>query len=322
MAEVSIIVPVYNTEKYLRNTLDALCSQTLKDIEIILVDDGSTDFSGKICDEYAEKDGRVKAVHTENQGVSAARNTGLELASGEYIGFFDSDDLPDGDMYESLLALAKKTGCDIALTVPLVVYNDGKTHTRAKNGGELFYNDRQDILRRFLSNEFGSGAHRLLVRSQLAKAVRFDTSLKINEDKLYMFEIMRRADSVGYLDEVKYKYFRRNGSLSFSRFSSKYFDGLTVAEKINDIIRRDYPALADNALAALAVSHLWLLKIMYLENGLDENRERWEKSVEFLRGLGASFCKKHLSRNDYIKWLSLKIGTPLFKIMTRLFSRN
>ena len=98
--KISIIIPVYNVEKYLRRCLNSIINQTYKDIEIILVDDGSTDNSGKICDEYKEKDNRIVVIHKENGGLSDARNAGIDIAKGKYIGFIDSDDFADIRMYE------------------------------------------------------------------------------------------------------------------------------------------------------------------------------------------------------------------------------
>lgn len=102
MIKVSIIVPIYNTENYLNTCIKNLINQTLKEIEIILIDDGSTDNSGKICDEYAKKDKRIKVIHKKNEGAALARNVGIEIAQGEYIAFVDSDDYTDFDYYEKL----------------------------------------------------------------------------------------------------------------------------------------------------------------------------------------------------------------------------
>ena len=111
--KVSIIVPVYKVEKYLRKCIDSIINQTLKDIEIILVDDGSPDKCGKICDEYAAKDTRIKVIHKENGGLSSARNAGMEVAEGEYIGFVDSDDWIESDMYMTLWQKAKDINADL-----------------------------------------------------------------------------------------------------------------------------------------------------------------------------------------------------------------
>ena len=113
--KISVIIPVYNTEEYLKECLDSVINQTLKDIEIILIDDGSTDNSGKFCDEYAEKDTRIKVIHQENQGLGRVRNKGLKIAKGEYIGFVDSDDWIAQDFYEKLYNAAIDNDSEIAI---------------------------------------------------------------------------------------------------------------------------------------------------------------------------------------------------------------
>ena len=110
---LSVIIPVYNVEPYLEKCLDSVLKQTYKDMEILIIDDGSTDRSGAISDEYAAKDSRIRVFHTENRGLSAARNLGLDNAVGGYIGFVDSDDWIEPDMYEVLLKKAEETGADI-----------------------------------------------------------------------------------------------------------------------------------------------------------------------------------------------------------------
>ncbi len=112
---ISVIVPVYKVEPYLRQCLDSILNQTCRDLEVLLIDDGSPDRSGEICDEYGRKDDRVRVFHTENRGLSAARNLGLKEARGEYIGFVDSDDWIEPDMYEVLLRRVEETGADIGV---------------------------------------------------------------------------------------------------------------------------------------------------------------------------------------------------------------
>ena len=121
---ISIIVPIYNVEKYLKKCIDSIINQTYKNLEIILVDDGSPDNCGKICDEYAKKDNRIKVIHKENGGVSSARNVGVENATGEYIGFVDSDDYIEKDMYEVLINNLKKENADISIISNYEVYKN------------------------------------------------------------------------------------------------------------------------------------------------------------------------------------------------------
>ena len=113
MPVLSIIVPVYNVEQYLGKCLDSIKNQSFKDFEAILIDDGSTDGSGAICDEYAARDNRFKVIHQENKGVSNARNVGLELAIGQYFGLIDADDQIEPDMYENMISTAKEYMADI-----------------------------------------------------------------------------------------------------------------------------------------------------------------------------------------------------------------
>ena len=115
MAKVSVIVPVYKVENYLKKCVNSLINQTLKDIEIILVDDGSPDSCGKICDEYAKNDSRVKVIHKQNEGLSEARNVGIMAAKSPYIGFVDSDDYVAEDMYEMLYENLIKTNADVSV---------------------------------------------------------------------------------------------------------------------------------------------------------------------------------------------------------------
>lgn len=116
MFKISVIVPIYNVEKYLKQCIDSLLNQTLKDIEIVLVDDGTKDNSGKIADEYKSKFDNIKVIHQENGGLGPARNTGIDNATGEYIAFVDGDDWVQSDMYEKLYKIAKKTDCDIVVS--------------------------------------------------------------------------------------------------------------------------------------------------------------------------------------------------------------
>ena len=115
MPELSVIVPVYKVEKYLSKCIDSILAQTFTDFELILIDDGSPDRCGEICDEYAAKDSRIIVIHQQNKGVSAARNAGLEIAKGKYIGFVDSDDWIEPEMYQILIATANETASELVI---------------------------------------------------------------------------------------------------------------------------------------------------------------------------------------------------------------
>ena len=125
--DVSILIPVYNEEVYLPRCLDSIVGQTLQSWELLLVDDGSTDRSGSICDSYAARDSRIRVIHQENAGISAARNAGLAAAAGKYIGFVDSDDWIAPEMFQRLLTIAGETDCPLVMCDARTVYADGRS---------------------------------------------------------------------------------------------------------------------------------------------------------------------------------------------------
>ena len=126
MPKISVIVPVYKAEKFLSACIESILNQTYHDFEVILVDDGSPDSSGQICEEYAKKDSRIKVIHQKNAGVAASRNVGLDIAVGEYITFVDSDDYIQFQMYEKMLKCALDNDCDFVMCDCMKVYSDGR----------------------------------------------------------------------------------------------------------------------------------------------------------------------------------------------------
>ena len=122
--KLSIIIPVYNAEQYLNNTISNIIQQTFTDFELLLIDDGSTDSSGQLCDEWSQKDSRIKVIHQKNMGVSEARNSGLRVTQGEYIAFVDNDDLINPQMYEILISIAEKESADIVMSKECEAYED------------------------------------------------------------------------------------------------------------------------------------------------------------------------------------------------------
>ena len=199
---ISVIVPIYNVEKYLKQCLDSIINQTYKNLEIILIDDGSTDNCGKICDDYALKDNRIKVIHKQNGGLSSARNIGLDTAKGEYIGFIDSDDYIEKDMYENMHNTALKTN------TKLVICNwfKGNTNKWDKNKNfpdknilttnealEFFYNDM------YVWNK--------LYKKDIVKKLRFIETFA--QDVLYTFVAFKRAKIISCLNKHKC-YYRTN----------------------------------------------------------------------------------------------------------------
>lgn len=227
---ISVIVPIYKVEKYLRRCVDSILAQTYGDLEVILVDDGSPDGSGMICDEYAQKDSRVRVVHKKNGGLSDARNAGLEVATGEYIGFIDSDDYIHPQMYEKLLTALEQTGSQISLCG--YAYVDEQTG--AFDESYLSLNPiTTEVLSRMQALEkinsyrsdsfFYVTAWNKLYKRELFANARFMKG-KLHEDEFIVHHLINMASSVATIEDILYYYVQRSGSIMNSRVTEKSLD--------------------------------------------------------------------------------------------------
>lgn len=235
MPKVSIIVPVYKVENYLSQCIDSILGQTFTDWECILVDDGSPDGSGVICDEYAQKDTRIHVIHKENRGVSAARNTGLSAAQGEYIYFIDSDDYVEREALELLLSKAKQSEADIMVhgLVNDYIYKHSST---AVKYGSLPEKDYSTILE--MADRWGllKGPVNKLFKNSIIKnkALRFDESISYGEDTKFTFEYLAHCHSIAFVPRHLYHYcFRNKDSLTSKDYPFDFW--IKTAEMLRDI---------------------------------------------------------------------------------------
>lgn len=213
--KISVIVPVYNGQEYLSASLDSLIASTYKNLEIILVDNGSTDRSGRICEEYAALDNRIAVLHTEsNVGVSAARNMGLEIATGEWIGFFDSDDKIEPDMYEYLIHSAEVTDADIIQCGVFREYPD-RTELASCPEKPMTVCSADEMNEGFWQH-FAYTVWSKLYKSEIMKDLRFDTEYIIGEDLRYNLCALIKSRKTVLLPLPKYHYLQRAGSACYS----------------------------------------------------------------------------------------------------------
>lgn len=231
---ISVIVPVYNAEKYLPKCLDSILAQTYKKLEIILVDDGSTDNSGKICDEYALKDSRIKIIHKQNGGVSSARNVALSVAKGEYIGFVDSDDYIENDMYEYLFGLCEKyktkiSVCNFIRIIKGKFYNIDSV---SKESALPYYNALTLLhAQLFVCNK--------LFAAYLFKDYKFNTNITFGEDMIVCTDIFDKTDKVAYGPLGKYYYVENNTSATKKTFYIKKLTYFKAAEYVLEYAKRN-----------------------------------------------------------------------------------
>ena len=211
--KVSVIVPVYNMEKYLSRCVDSILSQTYADLEVILVDDGSKDSSAAICDQYAERDGRIKVVHKANGGLSSARNAGLDLATGDYIGFVDSDDYISPEMYSVLCHHIENSDCEIANVMYVRADENGRTTPSKVPHNTDKEIEAEQFAKELMLHTGDVSVCTKLFRAELFKNIRFPEG-KLNEDLLFILDVLGRVRKIAFAAHVGYFYFTRSGSIS------------------------------------------------------------------------------------------------------------
>lgn len=235
--KISIIVAVYNVEKYLVKCLDSLISQRYGNIEILLIDDGSKDNSGVICEKYADRYPFVRVIHKENGGLSDARNVGIDNATGRYLGFVDSDDWIDPGMYDSLIHSIKKDNTDIAICGYYRDYIGKQEKCSDCNAG--IYSREVTLSKLFMGNELHDHSVTKLYKKELWDGVRFPVG-KLYEDIRTIYKVIDKAHSVSVIEDCFYHYRQRKGSLIRSDFSEKKLEWIEAVECIiNDEIAQN-----------------------------------------------------------------------------------
>lgn len=302
--KISVIVPVYNVEKYLSKCINSILSQSYKNFELILVDDGSTDYSGKICDEYADRDKRVIVKHKMNAGVSAARNTGIVMASGVYVMFVDSDDYIDCKMLEEMISFGDKS--DIIFSGLRYVSNDGR---------ELVSNIMDDFKNISLTEyikvycleadkkHISCGPYNKLFNKKIIedKNIKFDEELSICEDGLFVTTFLSRCHSITNINQCYYNYvqygtgtlmckYNRNANLAIEKY---------YLAKINMLER----AFVSNELIMNAVNREFMNRFIQM-------------FIQIYTRSGLNFKEKYLAANIYFQNKTFRklIGTHIKEI--------
>lgn len=242
---ISIIVPVYNVEKYLKKCVYSILNQSYKNLEVILVNDGSTDNSGKICDELSREDSRIKVYHKDNGGLSDARNYGVAKANGEYVGFVDSDDYIDQYMYENLYKAIRKYNTQIAECGITRVYKNNKLRPHYDGEEYSLVVDREGYLKEYLENRkvYGAAVCKLL-SIDLAKVLKFPDG-KVYEDVFYTLELLKKVDKYTLISGNYYYYYIRGNSITTKTFSSRDMDYIEIIDKIGEYTLNNYSKLKE-----------------------------------------------------------------------------
>ena len=238
--KLSVVVPVYNVENYLKKCIDSILSQTFKDFELILVDDGSTDNSGHICDEYDYQYEKVKVIHKENGGLSSARNAGIEIASGEYISFIDSDDYIDSNMFLNMIEALQNTNKDIAACGRVVDLWGEKEKIEFSLKKEKIYSHDQAIEEVLLLREIDVSACDKIYRKSLFDNIRYPEG-KISEDAAIIFQLLDISNGIVHIGTPFYHYIYRKNSISKAKYDRRQYDSFINCINTEDFISKSYP---------------------------------------------------------------------------------
>ncbi len=241
---ISVIVPVYNVEKYVAKCLDSIINQTYKNLEIIVVDDGSTDNSYSVCCSYAEKDDRIVLLQQPNGGQASARNYGIENAGGDYVGFVDSDDWIEPCMYEAMISAVKDSDCAVAVCGRYNVDEDtGEKRTQFTSENAKIW-DRAEAIGNFLVwNDIDSSVCDKLFPMEFVKDQRFCGTM-VGEDMMFVYEVLKMAHSVVQIGLPMYNYLQRSGSTSRPTVYTPKIEGLLIYPKqISDDAETEFPEL-------------------------------------------------------------------------------
>lgn len=244
---ISIIIPIYNVEKYLEKCLDSVIKQTYDNIEIILIDDGSEDKSKQICDDYAKIDNRIKVIHKKNEGVSKARNIGIDTSKGEFITFIDSDDYIDKNYIEELYKLCIKNNSDIAICgVKDEDYDGNIVHVSNKIIKKL--NKREILIELLNEKYFFSVCWAKLYKKSKIGNIRFNEMMKIAEDFDFLYKLLDNINVV-YVDTTKilYHFLLREGSATRNGFNENWKKEIQLCEKIINDVSKKYEDIKDYA---------------------------------------------------------------------------
>lgn len=296
---ITIIVPAYNVEKYIKKCVNTIVNQTYRNLEIILVDDGSTDSTGKICDEYEEKDKRIKVIHKENGGLSDARNCGIDIAKGNYILTIDSDDYVDLEIVEFLYNDLKKHNADISTCLPLEIYENSSENLKNNCENKNTVLDTQTALENLMYlKDVTVSAWGKMYKKELFENVRYPKG-KLYEDLATTYLLFANAKTVSTNTKKMYYYLIREGSIMSAKFSKNRMDSLYFAEEETVYIKKNFPNIVNSAINKEFMEAVVISKTVPLKKEFLAERKKLSKVLKTNRKIVAKDKKAPINNKVY-----------------------
>lgn len=307
---ITIVIPVYNVENYLHKCVNSVINQTYTNLEIILVDDGSPDNCGKICDEYEKMDSRIKVIHKSNGGLSDARNAGIDIANGKYISFIDSDDYVDLDYIEFLYNQIFKYNTSIAICSHRVLYDTGKIIEKQTN--EVSVLDSKKVLERILYDEgIDLSAWAKLYDINLFKDIRYPKG-RLYEDSATTYLLIDKCDKIVIASKSKYNYMIRRNSITNNKFTTKKMDLIISTEEMANYIVKKYPDL--KSAADRRVMYSYLSTLSQLANAKESHLNEEKKIITYIKANRYNvLTDKRTPKRDKLALLTTLGGYSIYK---------
>lgn len=264
LKKISVIVPVYNSEKYLKRCIESIEMQTYSNIEIILINDGSTDRSLNVCKELSKRYKNIIYKSQSNSGPSVARNTGISLANGEYITFVDSDDTIKANMYEDLVKKLEDECADIISCNYDIIFENGRVVYGNNNGDCEIFDTKEKIKKAFFYNRIsGISVWNKIFKREIVKDIEFNVNLKHYEDKVFLYQTILNSKKIIRYDISRYCYTKNETSLSSKKFDISYMDILDAQNIIKDISGNDLISQMDEMITKLNLIKMMNVSAQY-----------------------------------------------------------
>lgn len=315
---ISVILPIYNVEKYLSRCLDSVIGQTHKNIEIILVDDGSTDNSYKICEEYAKNDKRIVIIHKENGGLSDARNVGIKKAKGDYITLIDSDDYVEKDYVEFLYKLIKDNNSQMSVCGHTVLYENGKK-IKKETHEHLVLSAKKTLEKILYDDGIDLSAWAKMYEKKLFDKVQYPKG-RYFEDSATTYLLVDECKKIAVGSESKYNYIIRNNSITTALFSPKKMELITSTEEMTSYVKSKYPDL--KAAAERRLMYAYLSTLSQLANSKFRHKKEENELMKYIKLNRKNVLKnKRLNKRDRVALYTTMFGFSFFKFIWFMYGK-